>query len=160
MNRNTAIIAIALIAAATAYSFLSINGTAGRNETEPDNVQSRQAKPPRHAEPGPAQTAEQKRREAMRVEYDRLEQARDSVRKQLGILKSRLWKLRVPPDRSRAIQEQMRQGYALLKNPPLLGAFSGADEIAREIEKVNGVNDRLNALETDIDGYLAAREPR
>ena len=47
-----------------------------------------------------------------------------------------------------------------MKNPPLLGAFSGADEIAREIEKVNGVNDRLNALETDIDGYLAAREPR
>ncbi len=160
MNRNTAIIAIALIAAATAYSFLSLDGTAGKDGSEPDNVQSRQAKPPRHTEPGPARTAEQKRREAMRTEYDRLEQARDGVRKQLGILKSRLWKLRVPPDRSRAIQEQMRQGYALLKNPPLLGAFSSADEIAREIEKVNGVNDRLKILEMDIDGYLAAREPR
>lgn len=160
MNRNIVITAIVLIAAATAYSFLSLDGTAGRDEAKPDNVQSRQAESPVHAEPDPAQTAEQKRREAMRSEYDRLEQARDGVRKQLGILKSRLWKLRVPPDRSRAIQEQMRQGYALLKNPPLLGAFSSADEIAREIEKVNGVNDRLKILEMDIDGYLAAREPR
>ena len=160
MNRNIVFTAIVLIAAATAYSFLSLDGTAGRDETGPDNVQSRQAKFPMHAEPGPAQTPEQKRREAMRAEYDRLEQAREGVRKQLGILKSRLWKLRVPPDRSRAIQEQMRQGYALLKNPPLLGAFSSADEIAGEIEKVNGVNDRLKSLETDIDGYLAARDPR
>ena len=39
MNRTTAIIAIALIAAATAYSFLSLDGTAGRDGTEPDNVQ-------------------------------------------------------------------------------------------------------------------------
>lgn len=160
MNRNIVFTAIVLIAAATAYSFLSLDGTAGRDETEPDNVQSRQAKSSVHAEPGFAQTAEQKRRQAMRAEYDRLEQAREGVRKQLGILKSRLWRLRVPPDRSRAIQEQMRQGYALLKNPPLLGAFSSADEIAGEIEKVNGVNDRLKTLETDMDEYLAVREPR
>ena len=160
MNRNIVVTAIVLIAAATAYSFLSLDGTAVRNETEPDNVQSRPAESPMPAEPGPARTAEQKRREAMRAEYNRLEQAREGVRKQLGILKSRLWKLRVPPDRSRAIQEQMRQGYALLKNPPLLGAFSSADEIARETEKVNGVNDRLKTLETDMDGYLAARDPR
>jgi hypothetical protein len=160
MNRNIVFTAIVLIAAATAYSFLSLDGTAGRDETGPDNVQSGQARSPMHAEPGPARTAEQKRREAMRAEYDRLEQARDGVRQQLGILKSRLWKLRVPPDRSRAIQEQMRQGYTLLKNPPLLGAFSSADEIAGETEKVNGVNDRLKTLETDIDGYLAARKSR
>ena len=157
MNKNIVFTAIVLIAAATAYSFLSLDGTVGRDETEPDNVQSSHAKSPMHAEPGPPQTAGQKRREAMHAEYVKLEQARDAVRKRLGILKSRLWKLRVSPDRARVIQEQMRQGYALLKNPPLLGAFSSADEITREIEKVNRVSDRLKTLETDIEGYLAAR---
>ena len=71
MNRNIVVTAIVLIAAATAYSFLSLDGTAVRNETEPDNVQSRPAESPMPAEPGPARTAEQKRREAMRAEYDR-----------------------------------------------------------------------------------------
>ena len=66
----------------------------------------------------------------------------------------------MPPDRARAIQEQLAQGYALLKNPPLLGAFSSADEITREIEKVDGVSVRLKALETGVEELLATRELR
>ena len=160
MNRNIVVTAVVLIAAATAYSFLSLDGTVKRSEAGANDIPSRPPAAPLEAEPDPAQAAERQRREAMRAEYDKLEQARDAVRKRLGKLKSRLWKLRVEPERARAIQEQLHQGYALLKNPPLLGAFSSVDEIAGEIEKVNGVNDRLEALEADVEELLAARQPR
>lgn len=158
MNRNIVFAAIVLIAAATAYSFISLDGTLNRQETGADGVSPGQADSSLNPEPGPAQVAERKRREAMRAEYEKLEQARDGVRKQLATLKSRLWKLRVPPDRVKAIQEQLAQGHALLKNPPLLGAFSSVDEIAGEMEKVDGISARLEALETDVEELLAARE--
>ena len=160
MSRNIVFAAIVLIAAATAYSFISLDGTVNRQATEPNDVPSEQADSSLNPEPGPTQAAERKRREAMRAEYERLEQARDGVRKQLAELKSRLWKLRVPPDRARAIQEQLAQGHTLLKNPPLLGAFSSVDEIAGETENVDGVSARLEALETDVEELLAARESR
>lgn len=160
MNRNIVFAAIVLITAATAYSFISLDGTVNRQAAEPNDVPSEQAASSLNAEPGAAQAAERKRREAMRAEYGKLEQARDGVRKQLAKLKSRLWKLRVPPDRARAIREQLAQGHALLKNPPLLGAFSSVDDIAGEIEKVNGVSARLEALETDVEELIAARESR
>lgn len=160
MNRKSIFAAIVLIAAATAYSFISLDGTVNRQAAESNDVPSGQADSSLNAEPGSAQAAERKRRGAMRAEYGKLEQARDRVRKQLAKLKSRLWKLRVPPDRARAIQEQLAQGHALLKNPPLLGAFSSVDEIAGETEKVDGVSARLEALETDVEELSAARESR
>lgn len=160
MNRNIVFAAIVLIAAATAYSFIRLDGTVTRQEAEPNDAPAGQADSSLSPEPGPAQAAERKRREAMRAEYKKLEQARDEVRKQLAKLKSRLWKLRVPPDRARTIQEQLAQGHALLKNPPLLGAFSSVDEIAGEIEKVDGISARLESLETDVEELLAARESR
>ena len=157
MNRNIVFAAIVLIAFATAYSFISLDGTVKRQAAAPEFVP---ATSPLEPEPGPAQAAERKRREAMRAEYDRLEQSREAVRKQLGVLNSRLWKLRVPPARARAIREQLAQGHALLKNPPLLGAFSSVDEIAGETEKVNGVSARLEALEADVEELLEAGQPR
>ena len=160
MNRNTVFAAIVLIAAATAYSFMSLDGTATRQEAGPDRAAPGRAAPSAEPGAGPARDAERRRREAMRAGYEELEQARDGVRKQLARLKSRLWKLRVPPDRARAIQEQLAQGQALLRNPPLLGAFSDPDGIAREIDKVGEVSARLDALETDVEEMLAARDPR
>ena len=160
MNRNILFAAMVLIAAATAYSFISLDGTVNRQEPETGDVSAGQADSSLSPEPGPTQAAERKRREAMRAEYEKLEQARDGVRKQLAKLKSRLWKLRVPPEQARSIQEQVAQGHALLKNPPLLGAFLNVDEIAGETEKVDGVSARLQALETEVEELLTARESR
>lgn len=160
MNRNLIFIAIVLVAGATAYSFMSLERTLEGNGAGPDNAEPAQASIPAPPAPDIEDNERRKRRAAMRAEYDRLEQARDTVRKRLGILNSRLWKLRVPPDRARAIQEQVQQGHALLKNPPLLGAFSSVDEIAGEIEKVRGVNDRLKILEKDVGRQLADQETR
>lgn len=160
MNRPLTLIAIVLIAGATAYSFMSLERALEGDRARPGYSRPEQAPTPALSAPETGANDERKRRAAMRAEYDRLEQARDAVRKQLGILNSRLWKLRVPPDRARAIQEQMQQGHAFLKNPPLLGAFSGKDDIAREIEKVRGVNDRLKALAEDVEKQLADQQSR
>ena len=160
MNRHLVLTAIVLIAGATAYSFMSLERTLEGNGAEPDNSKPGQAPLPAHPAAKTGGNEERERRAAMRAEYDRLEQARDAVRKQLGILNSRLWKLRLPPDRAREIQEQMQQGHALLQNPPLLGAFSGTDEIAGETGKVSEVNDRLKALEEDVEKLLAAQQSR
>ena len=158
MNRNIVYAAIVLIAAAMVYSFFSLDGMVNREEAEPNAAAPGRAGSSLNPEPAPARAAERKRREAMRAEYEKLEQARDGVRKQLARLKSRLWKLRVPPERARTIQEQLAQGHALLKNPPLLGAFSSVDEIAGDTEKINDVSARLAVLETDVEELLAARE--
>ena len=160
MNRNLILIAIVLLACATAYSFMSLERTLEGNGAGPDNAEPAQASIPVPPVPDIEDNERRKRRAAMRAEYDRLEQARDAVRKQLGILNSRLWKLRVPPDRARAIQEQMQQGHALLKNPPLLGAFSSVDEIAGETEKVRGIKDRLKTLEEEVEKQLADQQSR
>ena len=160
MNRNLILIAIVLVAGATAYSFMSLERTLKGNGAGPDNAEPAQASTSALPAPDIEDNERRKRRAAMRAEYDRLEQARDAVRKQLGILNSRLWKLRVPPERARAIQEQMQQGHALLKNPPLLGAFSSVNEIAGEIEKVRGINDRLKSLEEEVEKQLADQQSR
>ena len=96
----------------------------------------------------------------MRAEYARLEQARDTVRLQLGRLKARTWKLQLTPDQARTIRDQMQQGYAMLKTPPMLGAFSSAGEIRKELAKVTRIADKLGALETTVQEYIAAQEAR
>ena len=158
MSRNLILIAIVLIAGATAYSFISLERTVKGNSPTPYGSSQAQAPPAALPAPGTEDDEARSRRAAMRAEYDRLEQARAAVRKQLGRLNSRLWKLRVEAEQSRAIQEQMQQGHALLKNPPLLGAFSSPGEITREIEKVREVNERLKSLETEVEEYLASQQ--
>ncbi|MCY4155469.1 MAG: hypothetical protein OXF58_09130 [Gammaproteobacteria bacterium] len=91
------------------------------------------------------------RRAAMRAEYAKLEQARTEVRQQLGRLKAGIWKLRVPPEQARVIEKRLYQGHVLLQNPPLLGAFSGLEDLSRELQKVNSVRADLEHLAREIE---------
>ena len=160
MNRNLVSIALILLAGAAGILLVSLDRPADTDQERPANVAPVAAVPPHPQEPGPDVSADKKRIAAMRAEYARLEQARDTVRLQLGRLKARTWKLQVAPDQARTIQDQMRQGYAMLKNPPMLGAFSNADEIRRELAKVTRIAEKLGALETTVQEYIAAREAR
>ena len=90
---------------------------------------------------------EEKRLAALRAEYAELERARGALRQQLGKLKARLWKARLPAAQAKALTRQMRAGHALLKNPPLLGAFRNAEAVRRETAKVNSVAGKLRELE-------------
>lgn len=103
--------------------------------------------PARAAPSAEALAREEKRLAALRAEYAELEQARGALRRQLGKLKARLWKARLPAAQARALTKQMRAGHALLKDPPLLGAFRNVEAVRRETAKVNSVAGKLRELE-------------
>ena len=160
MNRNLLYIAFVLIAGAAGILLVSLDRTAITEQEQPVNEAPEQAVPSLSPEPEQDVSGDHKRIAAMRAEYARLEQARDTVRLQLGRLKARTWKLRLTPDQARTIRDQMQQGYAILKTPPMLGAFSSAGEIRKELAKVTRIADKLGALETTVQEYIAAQEAR
>ena len=96
----------------------------------------------------------------MRAEYAELELSRDTVRRRLGKLRSRVWKLQVSPDQARTIREQMQQGYAALKNPPMLGAFSSVDDIRKNMARVKVIDNKLKTLEITVQENITAQETR
>ena len=159
MNRNLVLIALVLIAGGAGYLLLNPDKTANSDQEQQDIVLTGEATPTQR-QPEHDVSRDKKRIAAMRAAYAELEQARDTVRLQLGRLKARTWKLQVSPEQARAITEQMQQGYAILKNPPMLGAFSGTDEIRQELAKVTRVADKLSALETTVGEYIAVQETR
>ena len=160
MNRNLVFTAIILLAGGAGILLLSLDRTANTDQEQPVNASPGEAAPSYPQEPEHDASGNEKRVAAMRAEYARLEQARDTVRLQLGRLNSRIWKLQVSPEQARTIRDQMRQGYAMLKNPPMLGAFSSAGEIRKELAKVTRLADKLSALETTVQEHIAAREAR
>lgn len=160
MNRNLVLIALVLIAGGAGYLLLKPDKTANSDQEQQDIVLAGEATAAQRQAPEHDVSRDKKRIAAMRAAYAELEQARDTVRRQLGRLKARTWKLQVSPDQARAITEQMQQGHAILKNPPMLGAFSGTDEIRRESAKVTRVADKLSALETTVKEYIADQETR
>ena len=90
---------------------------------------------------------EERRLAALQAEYAELERARTALRQQLGKLKARLWKARLPAAQARALTKQMRAGHDLLKDPPLLGAFRDVEAMRRETAKVNSLAGKLRELE-------------
>ena len=158
MNRNIIFIALILIAAGTGYLFLSPDQTLERDQAAQVDAKSQEAPPPVEQAPGQDLSADKKRRARMRVEYAELELARDGIRRQLGKLRSRLWKLQVPPDQARAITKQMQRGYAALKNPPMLGAFSSVGDISKETNRIKEIGNKLTALEITVQEHITAQE--
>ena len=158
MNRISIFIAFILIAAGTGYLFLSPDRALKGDQEAQVGAKPQEEAPSVGQAPGQDLSADKKRRARMRAEYAELEQARDTVRRQLGNLRSRVWKLQLPPDQARVITEQMQRGYAVLKNPPLLGAFSSVGDISKETTRIKAIGNKLTTLEITVQEYLTARE--
>ena len=90
---------------------------------------------------------EEQRVVAMQMQYAELEKLRNELRRTLGKLKAQTWNLKLPPQQANRISDEMRNGYALLKSPPMLGAFHDLEEIDREIDRVRGNLERLLEIE-------------
>ena len=158
MNRNIIFIAFILIAAGTGYLFLSSDRALKGDQEAQIGAISQEEAPSVGQAPEQDSSEDKKRIARMRAEYAELEQARDTVRRQLGILRSRVWKLQLPPDQARVITEQMQRGFAVLKNPPLLGAFSSVEDISKEIIRVTETGNKLTTLEITVQEYITAQE--
>lgn len=152
---NNKFIFFLLVSAALAAGLFWLNFTPEEPGEPKKNAPAPALAPSPAPAPAPARPAtsaealarEEKRLAALQAEYAELEQARGALRQQLGKLKARLWKARLPAAQARALTKQMRAGHALLKNPPLLGAFRNVEAMRRETAKVNSVAGKLRELE-------------
>ena len=98
----------------------------------------------------PEESPVDERRAAMQAEYDKLVKARKDLEKRLSRLKAVLWDVELPKEQGEKITEQMKNGYALLKNPKMLGAFSGVAEISDELSRVEFAHDSLEGVEESV----------
>ncbi|MGH8595278.1 MAG: hypothetical protein ACREXT_01320 [Gammaproteobacteria bacterium] len=95
--------------------------------------------------------AEEQRRSELAAAYAGLESARRELRLHLDGLKSRTGGLEFPPEQARAIGRDMQQGYGLLSNAPLLGAFNSVEDVERERMRIAAMRVKLGEVDKLID---------
>lgn len=96
------------------------------------------------------ETERDKRLEAMKVEYAKLERKRRDLRRRLEEITYYLHRAEVPDTELEDMREEIGAANRLLINPPLLGAFRGPDDIVRELEKIDRINRKLDEFEQTI----------
>ncbi len=94
--------------------------------------------------------AADQRHTAMLAEYEKLEKARRNLDRQLARLKAILWGVMLPREQAAEITEQMKTGYALLKNKRLLGAYYNLSEITSELGQVRFIYNKLKDIEQTV----------
>ena len=90
----------------------------------------------------------------MQAEFEALQSARRNLESRLNRLKVVLYGVEVPAEERNAINEMMKNGYRLLKNKKLLGAYSDPQSISDELQQVEFVKQKLLVIE---DKYRALR---
>ncbi len=94
---------------------------------------------------------DENRRIEMQTAFSVLEKSRKELKSRANLLKSKIWGRELPAERARMISYKMRQAYAYLKNPPMLGAYFEVNEIQSEINKVRDMLEDLTELEQSIN---------
>ena len=101
----------------------------------------------RPAQPDQATEALEQKREAMAAEFEKLKKARRNLEAHLSRLKAILWGVEMPKAESDAISNEMKNGYLLLKNKKLMGAYADVAAITDEYDRVEYLNDYLKKIE-------------
>jgi hypothetical protein len=96
-------------------------------------------------DPETAKIAE--RRVMMEAEFEKLKVARRNLESRLNRLKAVMWGTELGREEAAAINEQMKNGYALLKHQKLVGAYSSVEQISDELARVEFINDYLREIE-------------
>ncbi len=99
------------------------------------------------AETETVKTMEDARLEAMKAEYAKLERARRDLRQRLHDVTYYLREAELPQEKASEIRDELNSANRLLINPPLLGAFSGIDDIRNELQRYERTNQQLDAHE-------------
>lgn len=90
------------------------------------------------------------RRLAMQSRFDDLQLQRRSLESKARLLKSKIWNLSLPPEQAKSVSYKMRQAFAYLKNPSMLGAFHEVEDIEREMRKIDAIMTGLSEAEALI----------
>ncbi|OGT66505.1 MAG: hypothetical protein A2993_01480 [Gammaproteobacteria bacterium RIFCSPLOWO2_01_FULL_47_190] len=102
----------------------------------------------------PQATMAAQRRAVMEAEFEKLKLARRNLESRLSRLKAIMWGKKISREEGDAINEQMKNGYALLKYQKLMGAYTDAEQISVELARIEFINNYLKEVE---DGYRAER---
>ena len=86
------------------------------------------------------------RYEIMTSEYKVLEKERGILRQRLARLKHHMWGLKFEKNKAKEISEILLNAHRLVKNPNMLGAFSGVESIRDEIMKLKFANKSLDRV--------------
>lgn len=93
--------------------------------------------------------AMEQKRQAMKAEFEKLEKGRRDLDSRLARLKAILWGVEMPKEKSDAITSEMKNGYLLLKNKKLMGAYPDVAAITDEYNRIEYINDYLRKVEED-----------
>ena len=147
---------VIVLVAATVY-FVTRPDPEYRVGSTLEEVPIERAEPDPVATPAePADGVEDERLAAMQAEFEALKKARRNLESRLNRLKVVLYGIELPAEERNAISESMKNGYRLLKNKKLLGAYSELQAITDELRQVEYVKDELQVIE---DKYRAQRRP-
>jgi hypothetical protein len=83
----------------------------------------------------------------MEAEFEKLKVARRNLESRLNRLKAIMWGTEINREEAEAINEQMKNGYALLKHQKLVGAYPGVEQISDELARVEFINKSLREIE-------------
>lgn len=86
----------------------------------------------------------------MTAEYQTLEKERKNLKRRLARLKHEMWGLKFAPEDAKQMSEIMLNGYKLIKNPDMLGAFSSVKGIQDEIAKIKFAEKSLEQIDRMI----------
>lgn len=89
----------------------------------------------------------------MRAEYEVLEDTRKKLKRHIALLKHQMWGLKFPPENAKKISTTVMGANKLLKNPHMLGAFHGVEDIKDEIAKIEFAEKSL----IEIDEMVKAK---
>lgn len=103
----------------------------------------------------PAEAAAEARRARIEAAFDELATARKALQRKLGDLKTLTWGRELPVAQARRLSQDMMSAQYLLKNPPLLGAFSDVADVQAERARVNAALVRLEEIETELGASTA-----
>ncbi len=139
-------IVLALIAA-TVYFITRPQPEFVAGQMAPATATSEQAGEQESIQPDPAIAELEAKREAMSAEFEELKKARRNLESRLARMKAVTYGMEIPREEADVINEQMKNGYALLKNQRLMGAYSGAQDISDERARVEFINNYLQDVE-------------
>ena len=82
----------------------------------------------------------------MEAEFEKLKLARRNLESRLSRLKAIMWGKKISREEGDAINEQMKNGYALLKYQKLMGAYTDAEQISVELARIEFINNYINII--------------
>ena len=101
----------------------------------------------REVEINPEAARDAERRAIMETEFEKLKVARRNLELRLNRLKAILWGKKITREEGDAINDQMKNGYALLKYQKLMGAYTDAEQISAELAQIKFINNQLKEVE-------------